>query len=277
VPDHEANNTMLRRLRDAHLLLPATLVLAALAVLIGLGTWQLQRKAWKDGIIASLKDGISRPPIPYADWLKSAVIKPGASSRLVVDGPEFIRVEASGRFQHEHESYAYTVRDGRAGYALFTPLVLPDGRIVVVNRGFVPQELREPEKRPQTLPPGIVTIRGMTRKPAVPNFFTPANDATRRISFSGSAGLHPKSGTEQSPSGIYIEAEPAPASTDWPKPRRPDALLATIPNRHLEYALTWFGLAATLIGVFMAFTVGRLRGQSPAVRPAAPPSDPPKP
>jgi surfeit locus 1 family protein len=271
------NDIMLRRLRDAHLLLPGTLVLAALAVLIGLGTWQLQRKAWKDGIIASLQAGIGRPPIPYVEWLKAANIEPDAQSRLVADGPEFIRVEATGRFQHEHESYAYTVRDGRAGYAVFTPLGSADGRIVVVNRGFVPQELREAGKRPDTLPAGVVTIRGMTRKPAVPSFFTPAYDATRRISFSGSAGLHPQSGTEQSPAGIYIEAEPAPGTSGWPKPRRPEDLLAIIPNRHLEYALTWFGLASTLIAVFMAFTVGRLRGQSPAVRPTPlPPRAPPE-
>jgi surfeit locus 1 family protein len=267
---------MLRRLRNAHFLLPMALALAALAMLIGLGTWQLQRKAWKDGIISSLKDGMSRTPIPYTDWLKSSRVERNGASGQVVEGPKFIRVEATGHFLHEHESYAYTVRDGRSGYAVFTPLVLADGRIVVVNRGFVPQELREPGARPDTLPAGVVTVRGMTRKPAVPSIFTPAYDAVHRISFSGSAGLHPQSGTERSPSGVYIEAEPALGASAWPKPRDPAELLAIIPNRHLEYALTWFGLAATLIGVFTAFGVGRLRSQSPADRPAAPlPGTPP--
>jgi surfeit locus 1 family protein len=250
---------MLQRTRDAHLLLPTALMLAALAVLTGLGTWQLQRMTWKDGIIEGLKDGARRSPIPFADWLDTATISSGTDRRYVVDGREFVRIEATGRFQHEHESYAYTVRNGRPGYAVFTPLLMANGNIVVVNRGFVPQELREPASRPNSLPSGTLTIRGMTRKPTVPNFFTPPIDTARRISFSGSAGSHPMAGTERSPVGIYIEAEPSDTKIRWPQPRTSADLLAIIPNRHLEYALTWFGLAATLIGVFVAFAAGRLR------------------
>lgn len=100
---------------------------------------------------------------------------------------------------------------------------------------------------------GAAPVTGILRLSAAPNLFTPAPDLAKRLFFSADIpAMAQAAGIE----GEYIEAEPSGGTTGWPAPRDPQDLLAAIPNCHLEYALTWFGLAAALAVVY-GFAISR--------------------
>jgi surfeit locus 1 family protein len=224
--------------------------LGAFAILISLGVWQLQRRAWKNDLIGRFEAALSKPPVPYNAPLPNA----NDAAR------EFARVSAGGEFLD-----AQTVKvlvpapdlmraetgDG-FGYLIFTPLKI-GGAAVFVNRGFAPRKIADEGG----LKGGAATVSGILRLSQAPGLFTPAPDIAKRLFFSADLpAMAQAAGLKGAVLGEYIEAEPPPGAEGWPKPRDPRKLLASIPNRHLEYALTWFGLAAALAGVY-AFLIVR--------------------
>jgi surfeit locus 1 family protein len=249
---------MLSRFRSAGLVWPTIAALGALAVLVGLGTWQMQRKAWKEGLIAAIAQRTRAPPIP----LPAAV----PSDDRTGLGLEYVRVRVAGRFLHEHERHLYAPGKQGPGWLVFTPLVLDDGRVVLVNRGWVPDALKDPAKRPQGQTDGGQEVLGLLRGPREREMFAPDNDAARNhwywrdiSAMWGCAAGPGKPAYCAAEDKLYrnsIDAEAGPqAAGGWP---RGGTTLVDLPNRHLEYALTWYGLALTLIGVYLAFARVRL-------------------
>ncbi len=114
------------------------LMLAAFAVLIGLGVWQLQRLHWKEGLIAEIETRTKSEPISLDQAI--AIAREGRD-------PSYYRVKVEGRFDHAKELYLYAVSEGRAGWHVITPLKTEDGEVVLIDRGFVPDELRNPASR----------------------------------------------------------------------------------------------------------------------------------
>jgi surfeit locus 1 family protein len=114
------------------------LMLAAFAVLTGLGVWQLQRLEWKQGLIAQIEARTNGPPITLED----AVALAGEGR-----DPSYYRVRADGRFHHAKERYLYAVSEGRVGWHVIAPFETEDGDVVLVDRGFVPDELKDPSAR----------------------------------------------------------------------------------------------------------------------------------
>jgi surfeit locus 1 family protein len=229
-------------------ILQILIAFTAFSVLIALGVWQMERRAWKNGLISRLEAGLSAPPANYNP------AKPeGAEAR------EFMLVRATGEFLNARtvkvliptpETARSRTQEG-FGYQIFTPLKSSRG-IVFVNRGFVPQSLASSEI---PLPEGETEITGLVRLPAPPGWFTPQPEPAKRLFFA--ADIPAMTAAAGLPSGQtvvseYIEAVPSPGAAGWPLPRDPRVLLASIPNRHLEYALTWFALAAAFAGVFGA-------------------------
>jgi len=238
-----------RRLLGAGL---ATLV--ALGLLVALGVWQLERLAWKNELVARISARTEAPPVAApaeADW-----------PRLDFDAWGYRRVNLTGTFAHQNEVRVYVaLSDARGplsgpGYFLLTPLVRPDGSAVIVNRGFVPEPLGDPVRRPETRVDGPVSVTGLLRGPEDRNLFTPADDPAKRLFFARdpkaiAAGLGL---ARVAPFTIDADATPNPGGL----PQGGETRL-TFPNRHLEYALTWFGLAAALAGVFAVYAVRVLR------------------
>jgi surfeit locus 1 family protein len=220
------------------------IALAAFSVLIALGVWQMERRAWKNGLIGNLEAALSAPPAIY-DPAKPA----GAEAR------EFTLVRVKGEFLDARtvkvmiptpETARMRTQEG-FGYLVYTPLKSASG-IVFVNRGFVPQSLAGSTPAPT----GETEITGLVRLPAPPGWFTPRPEPGKRLFFG--ADIPAMAAAAGLPSGQaivseYIEAVPSPQAGGWPLPRDPRALLASIPNRHLEYALTWFALAAAFAGI----------------------------
>jgi len=247
-------SALLTRLSRAGLVWPALLTLAGLAVLIGLGTWQMSRKAWKEGLLAQIATRAKAEPMTLAEALR----------RWQETGNvEYLRVQLSGRFQHDAERHVFAIDERLGpGFHVYTPLVTPENRLVLVNRGFVPAPLKEATLRPAGQPSGDVTLAGLVRKPTPRGWFTPASEPQRNMFYwpdypnlLGTA-REPHKG-EVTPVPFFVDADAEPANPGgFPKG---GVTRLTLPNRHLEYALTWYGLALTLIGVFVASAAGRLR------------------
>jgi surfeit locus 1 family protein len=247
---------MLARLKGAGLLWPTAFALAALAVLVGLGTWQLQRRTWKEALIAKIAARVKAEPVSLAVALR----------RYAEGGDvEYAHVVARGRFHHDKERYLYAPAKSGLGWHVYTPLEFAPRRIVWVNRGFVPDELKSPQSRPGgDAPDGQAGIAGIVRLPPQPGLFTPQNDPARNLWYWPDAAAMTASAfaaqpVETAPVTIDADASPDPGARPRGGTTRID-----LPNRHLEYALTWYGLALTLIGVYVAFAVSRLRNSSGA-------------
>jgi len=235
------------------LLLPGLASLIALGILIGLGTWQLQRKAWKEGLIAQIEARAHGEP--------GAIVPPSRWDQWRADQDEFRRVRLTGTFLHQFETPVYGLAPAQRGapaqgYYLMTPLRLADGAIVMINRGFVPTELRDPATRPESQPAGDVTVTGLVRAPEERNPFTPADDPARNTWFARDPQAIARARNLDRVAPFYVEADATPNPGGWP---RGGQTRLELPNNHLQYAVTWFGIALTLVGVFGAFAWRRVR------------------
>jgi surfeit locus 1 family protein len=236
-------------------LIPSIAALAAFAVLVSLGMWQLDRKAWKEGLIATIDQRLSAPPTAL----------PAASTwpQLTAAQNEFLRVAMTAEFLHDREATVYTIgssmRDGAGspGYWIFTPARLVGGSVVMVNRGFVPEGKQNPATRRDGEVAGQVNMVGVLRWPEPRGLFTPAADPARNIWFSrDSDAIAAAKGVSAAP--FYVELEGPDPPGGLPRTGR---LRAVLPNNHLGYALTWLGLAMVLAGVYGAWLVSGWRKQ----------------
>jgi surfeit locus 1 family protein len=247
-------STLLTRWRQAGLLWPTVLALAGLTVLVGLGSWQMSRKAWKQALLAQIAARVQAPPMPLSEALRRW---------HDTSDVEYLHVRLSGHFLHARERHVFALDDRLGpGFHVYTPLVTPDRQLVLVNRGFVPASLKEASGRSAGQVAGEVTLTGLVRRPTPQTAFVPASEPERNMfywpdypSMLGSAREAGQGDLAPVPFFVDADAEPANAG-GFP---RGGVTRLVLPNRHLEYALTWYGLALTLIGVFAAFARGRLR------------------
>ncbi len=219
--------------------------LVMLAVLVGLGVCQMQRLHWKLGLIAQVNRNLTVPPISL-----DAALKLGKDA-------EYRRVALIGRYDHTKEAYVYGLVEGAPIYHVVTPLTTEDGRIVLVNRGIVPDDMLDPATRRAGQVPGIVTVIGIWRTPGPPGFFTPAPDLVHRIWYARDLTAIAIADRIAPAAPVIVEADAAPNPGRWPEGGHTVVIFR---NEHLQYAITWFALAVALIGVYIAFHVqkGRL-------------------
>lgn len=222
--------------------------LPALLILVGLGTWQVQRLHEKEALLATIAQRMTAPEAPLEEVL-----------RLPLAEAEWRHVKARGRFLHGKEAYLHATEfDLGLGVHVVTPFVAPDDGVVLVDRGFVPLASRAPDTRSASQTEGEVEISGIVRLAGVRNAFTPAPDESERTWYwRDIEGIARHQGlTLEAPVVIVAEQPANPGGL----PRFP-GYRVDIANNHLQYAVTWFGLALTLIGVYLAYHVkdGRLR------------------
>jgi surfeit locus 1 family protein len=225
--------------------LPAAFVFI---VLVGLGTWQVQRKAWKEALIASLTERTDAAPIalPAAkNW-----------TRLDPVRDEYSHVKFTAQFDNAAEALvfgsasAFRPDVGGAGYWVFTPARLGDGSVVIVNRGFVPENKKDPSSRATGQIAGLVEIVGSLRWPDARHWFTPNDDAAHNLFFLRDPGAIAAAKNLGAVAPFYVEQESPVPPGGLPQPGK---LVVTLPDNHLQYAITWYGLAAALVGVFVAW------------------------
>lgn len=227
------------------LLLPAIVVAAAFAVLVALGLWQLERKAWKENLIATLAERMAAKPSPLPARVEWPNLTPAAD--------EFRRVRLRAQFAAAREARVYSggagLRDDvkAPGYFTFAPARLGDGAIVVVNRGHVDNPNPDPSLKPIAVPETAVDIVGVLRWPERPGWFVTSYSERQDLWFARAHRAMAQRYAWGEVAPFYVEMEsPAPPG-GVPRPGR---LTVKLRNDHLGYALTWFGLAAALLAVF---------------------------
>ena len=208
---------------------PAWIIWPAFLVLVGLGGWQTQRLEWKTALIETIAERRAAPPVPLpanlreserADW-------------------EFTRVALAGRLLHDAEMRVLAqTREGRVGVRLVTPLERGGGGAALVDRGWAP------EGAAIDRPEGSVTVEGLLRGAPAGNPFRPDNRPGGGVwhwidppAMARAAGL---------PETVFYVQIAGPAGEDYPIP---GGAALELRNDHLQYALTWFGLAAALLAV----------------------------
>ena len=212
-------------------------------VLIALGTWQVKRLAWKEALIATIAERVEATPRPLGE-IEALYAQTG--------DVDYWSAAARGTFLHDRESHFLATWQGSSGFFVYTPLRLDDGRILMVNRGFVPFDRKDPATRPEGQVDGPVTIEGLARNPLAekPSFIVPDNDPAKNVFYWKDLGaMAARAGVpaeELLP--FFLDAGAAPVPGGLPVG---GVTLIDMPNSHLQYAVTWYGLAATLLVVLV--------------------------
>lgn len=231
------------------LLWPTVATAFGLAILVGLGVWQIERLHWKLALIERIHQRIEAPPVeppPASAW-----------ASLDPKSVEYRRFRLAGKFLNGKELYYFTQGEGGgAGYDVVVPFVLDAGGVVLVDRGFVPEELRDPATRKAGTVEGETVVVGVARAPEPRGSFTSPDDPQHNLWFTRDPKtMGPATGlADVAP--FYVEADATPNPGGWPKGGR---TRVDIRNEHFQYALTWFGLALGLLAVY--FFYHRSRGR----------------
>ncbi len=228
------------------LLWPSIAALIAFAILVSLGVWQMQRLAWKEALLARIEARIHAAPKPLpsaAEWAK-----------ISAGDYEYSRVTATGVFDHDKEVYVFRPAGGvlkEPGYQVLTPLRIENSDTwIIVNRGIVPDRLKQPSRRSEGQIAGETKVTGLLRAPEARTSFTPADNPASKLWFTRDPEAMAKAMGLQNAAPFSIDADATPVPGGWP---RGGATVVAIKNDHLSYALTWFALAATLAAMFGLF------------------------
>jgi cytochrome oxidase assembly protein ShyY1 len=220
------------------MLVPGAFALTGLLILLGLGTWQIERKAWKEALIETLTRRLAEAPV--------ALPPPGEWMRMTQDDAEFLRVRLRIEPTTADDALVYAggsaLRDDvkTPGYFVFAPTRLPGGKTLVVNRGFSPAR-----NYPRIV--GPQEIVGVLRWPEAPLWFVAAHDPAGAVwhlrehramaAFKGWGEVAP----------FYVEQESPVPPGGLP---HPSPLKVRLRNDHLQYAITWYALAGVLAFMF---------------------------
>ena len=220
-------------------LLPTLFTLMAVTVCAGLGTWQLERLNWKRGLIAQREAALAAAPVPPPRT-------PAEAASL-----EFRWVAAEGEFLHEGEILRIAPGPtGGSGFEVITPLREASGRVIFVDRGFVPADLKDRAKRAAGGSVGPVRVTGILRLPPVvkPSWFLPDNKPERNLWFWIDLPAMAAADRLSAVARFYLVADATPNPGGWPKGRD---VAEPLPNNHLQYAITWFALAVAGLTVYV--------------------------
>lgn len=226
------------------LLGPAISTLVMLALLVGLGVWQIERLHWKLGILAQIDRAEALPPV-----------------RLPVHPSPFAKVEISGVWQNAAQAlYGAEGRDSLAagpqmGGQLIMPLLRPGQPPVLVDRGWIPSG----RLGHVAAPGGMTTVQGYVRAADHPHLFSATDDPAAHLFYTlDPAAIGAALGLPRVAPFTLIAMGPTPPA-GLPDPAKN---LPRPPNNHLTYAITWFGLAATLVVIFSIYAARLLRERS---------------
>ena len=233
---------------------PTVITVPALVILLGLGTWQVQRLFWKLNLIHTVEAGLSAPPaeLPAAPF--------------DADKWNFHHVTLRGSFDNAHEFHLMAhSKNGNFGYHVLVPFRRSDAPgWVLVDRGWVPTEKKQQDTRKEGLIEGEVTVHGIVHKSWGAGPFTPDNDLKRNLWFyPDMATIAQLAGTGPLPP-VMVDADDTPVPGGWP---RGGQTRVDFPNNHLSYAITWYGGAIALCFIYVIWH--RRRAEEEAAEKAA--------
>ena len=221
----------------------------AFVILCVLGAWQLKRLQWKLALIATVERNMAAPPLSL--------------DRALAGGDmEYRRVTLTGRFDHAREAYSFATSSAGEGiYHVLTPFRAEDGRVLLVDRGVVPASRLNPATRAAGTVEGQKRITGVWRVPDPSGAFTPVPDTARRIWYARDVPAIAAASGITLTAPVLLEADAAPNPGGLPLGGQ---TVVSFRNQHLGYAMTWFGFALCLLGVWLAYHIskGRLAWRS---------------
>jgi surfeit locus 1 family protein len=224
---------------------PTAVTVPLVLLCVALGIWQIHRLAWKEGLIAERHAAVTTTPVP--------VPRTAAAARAM----PFHRVVDSGAFLNDKEIYLAAIApNGDAGFHVLTPLREESGRVVFVNRGFVPQGLENPETRAKGELSGTVRVVGLLRLPprGKPNWFVPDNRPDENYWFWVDLPAMARADGLANVAPFYIDADASPNPGGWPKG---GLTRLKLPNHHLQYSITWFSLAVAMVVIYFVYHLRR--------------------
>lgn len=231
----------------------ACLILLATA-LAALGTWQVERLAWKRDLIARVDQRVHAPPVPAparADW-----------NKVNATDDEYRRVTAVGTLANDNETLVYASTALGPGYWVMAPLTLADGTSILINRGFVPTERRDPASRREQLS-GPVAITGLMRMTEPKGSLLQSNDVAADRWYSRDVAAITQKRGVSAPAPYFIDADDTANPGGLPVG---GLTVIAFPNNHLLYAITWYGLAAMVLALLVFILRGE-RGSRVRPRP----------
>jgi surfeit locus 1 family protein len=215
------------------------LCLLLTAAFAALGTWQVQRRAWKLDLIARTDARVHAAA--------QAASGPSAWPRIG-KGAEYLHVTARGRLLNDRETLVHAATESGPGYWVLTPLVDERGFTILVNRGFVPPDRAEPRKREAA--EGLVTVTGLLRVTEPKGAFLRHNDAAAKRWYSRDVKAIARAARVPAPVAPYfVDADATPNPGGYPVG---GLTVVHFRNAHLQYAITWYALSAlSLAGLFL--------------------------
>ena len=234
----------------------------AIGLLTVLGNWQIDRGAEKRALVAMAEARVLAPPMSIGD-----VEKRWRDNNDI----EYLRVEMTGRFDHLKERYLFATFKGMKGWHVYTPFLLKSGRVVFVNRGFVSDAVTSRGARKSGLIEGETALIGLVRRAGEKGAFDPTNDLEGNVWYwrdlsNMVASVYDKTKVSAYPFFVEVEAEVGSANghgqreasqtRTWP---RSGVTRLRFRDNHMQYAMTWYGLAITVVAVYGFFLRNWLR------------------
>lgn len=233
----------------SHLPLRAFLLAAALAFLV-LGMWQIQRLFWKLDLIERVETRVHAEavsPPPAAEW-----------ADLQPQDMEYRHVTVTGIFDHGLETLVQAVTERGPGFWVLTPLTMQGGTTVLINRGFVPPDRRDPTSRLEGQIDGEISISGLLRLSEPGGAFLRSNDPAAGAWYSRDVEAIGTSRQITALAPYFIDADASANPGGLPVG---GMTVIQFRNSHLVYAATWFALA--LMAIVAAIMIPRLLLKDP--------------
>lgn len=237
-------------------------MVAVIAILVWLGSWQLNRLTWKENLIAQVEArvGLSPQPIPA----------PHTWDQMIPEDYNFTPSTARGTYQFDYEAYVFTTlhtprgTSGGQGVWVMTPLLLEDGHLIYINRGFVPYETWLDGTQTWDPPADTVTVTGLLRRPELQDFFATDPDLTTRLFNRRDTRFIARQlqMNEEKVSQLALFYLDTAANSTGRLPQGGETE-QTFSNSHLQYMVTWYGLALAVLGSLIYWLSLQLRSTRP--------------
>lgn len=227
---------------------PTVMTVPAILIMLALSIWQLNRYNWKVELLDTIDQQLSAAAVPMP------------AGDIVAGEWRYRRVTLNGEFQHEQEIHLFShAKKGRQGFQIITPFVRSDGAgIVLVNRGWVPDTKKDASNRLDGQLAGPVTVSGIIKTPWTKGWsYMPDNNPQTNVWLYGEVDKMSRHlGIETVP--VFVELDKSDVPGGWPLGGQ---TRVSVPNNHIEYFFTWFGLALAMMVIYGLFGFKRASKQ----------------